>query len=405
MSLATACPSCNTVFRVLQDQLKASEGWVRCGHCHKVFNALEHLFDLESRRAFSDSTFSRRQVATAPSVDMSDPAWQETAPAAFSNESLLRQMRANRPAPVPATGNTLPPRAPVSAPAAPLPAPPAPAVEEMPLPKTVVMPRPSMPLPPAVSTEVMPRTDAAAPAPISIPGAYGEIDLTDSRLFATTAMLAHDEPHDPLMSYAPGAEPSPEPVPPPGAGHVLLRPEQITGRSNLSDLPGFMREADRRARWQRPWVRAGLGLIGVLLLGALAAQASYQMRDRIAARWPQTLPLLRDACRQLGCEIQAPRQIDAIVVDNTALTRPPGVDGYRLSVMLRNRADHIVAAPHLELNLTDTTGAIVVRKVFSPADFQLSQTELAALSDVTWTLAFQVTGQQIAGYTLSAFYP
>ncbi len=47
MSLATRCVSCGTVFRVVQDQLKVSEGWVRCGRCDEVFNAIEHLFDLE----------------------------------------------------------------------------------------------------------------------------------------------------------------------------------------------------------------------------------------------------------------------------------------------------------------------------------------------------------------------
>jgi predicted Zn finger-like uncharacterized protein len=46
MSLATRCPACHTVFRVVQDQLRVSEGWVRCGQCQEVFNALETLFDL-----------------------------------------------------------------------------------------------------------------------------------------------------------------------------------------------------------------------------------------------------------------------------------------------------------------------------------------------------------------------
>jgi predicted Zn finger-like uncharacterized protein len=48
MSLATRCPACGTVFRVVQDQLKVSQGWVRCGQCHEVFNALESLFDLDA---------------------------------------------------------------------------------------------------------------------------------------------------------------------------------------------------------------------------------------------------------------------------------------------------------------------------------------------------------------------
>ena len=47
MSLATRCTACGTVFRVVRDQLRVSEGWVRCGRCQEVFNALDHLFDLE----------------------------------------------------------------------------------------------------------------------------------------------------------------------------------------------------------------------------------------------------------------------------------------------------------------------------------------------------------------------
>ena len=47
MSLATRCTHCDTIFKVVQDQLKVSEGWVRCGRCNEVFNALEGLFDME----------------------------------------------------------------------------------------------------------------------------------------------------------------------------------------------------------------------------------------------------------------------------------------------------------------------------------------------------------------------
>ena len=46
MSLATRCTSCGTVFRVVQDQLKVSEGWVRCGRCSGSSTPLEGLFDL-----------------------------------------------------------------------------------------------------------------------------------------------------------------------------------------------------------------------------------------------------------------------------------------------------------------------------------------------------------------------
>ncbi|HRH90144.1 MAG TPA: zinc-ribbon domain-containing protein, partial [Rubrivivax sp.] len=48
MSLATRCPACGTVFRVVQDQLKVSDGWVRCGRCAEVFNAAQRLFELDA---------------------------------------------------------------------------------------------------------------------------------------------------------------------------------------------------------------------------------------------------------------------------------------------------------------------------------------------------------------------
>ena len=43
MSLITRCPACGTMFKVVPDQLKISEGWVRCGHCSEVFDAGAHL--------------------------------------------------------------------------------------------------------------------------------------------------------------------------------------------------------------------------------------------------------------------------------------------------------------------------------------------------------------------------
>ncbi len=59
MSLATRCTSCGTVFRVVQDQLKVSEGWVRCGRCQQVFNELEALFDLGYHTKNVDVIFDR----------------------------------------------------------------------------------------------------------------------------------------------------------------------------------------------------------------------------------------------------------------------------------------------------------------------------------------------------------
>ncbi|HET7865859.1 MAG TPA: zinc-ribbon domain-containing protein, partial [Burkholderiaceae bacterium] len=69
MSLATRCTSCGTIFRVVQDQLKVSDGWVRCGRCNEVFNAMEGLFDLQRdtpQRARDDTPAGPNTAREAP---------------------------------------------------------------------------------------------------------------------------------------------------------------------------------------------------------------------------------------------------------------------------------------------------------------------------------------------------
>ena len=81
MSLATRCAACGTVFRVVQDQLKVSEGWVRCGRCSEVFNALEGLFDLE-REAAPAWTPSQRGALPLLPASADEHAAQSAAAAA-----------------------------------------------------------------------------------------------------------------------------------------------------------------------------------------------------------------------------------------------------------------------------------------------------------------------------------
>ena len=43
MSMVTRCPACDTTFRVTPVHLRARDGYVRCGRCSQVFNALATL--------------------------------------------------------------------------------------------------------------------------------------------------------------------------------------------------------------------------------------------------------------------------------------------------------------------------------------------------------------------------
>jgi predicted Zn finger-like uncharacterized protein len=43
MSMITRCPQCSTMFTVVADQLRISEGWVRCGQCGNIFDGAMEL--------------------------------------------------------------------------------------------------------------------------------------------------------------------------------------------------------------------------------------------------------------------------------------------------------------------------------------------------------------------------
>lgn len=53
MTVITKCPDCATRFKVSDAQLQTHNGLVRCGRCHGVFNAREHLHDDENSRQLS----------------------------------------------------------------------------------------------------------------------------------------------------------------------------------------------------------------------------------------------------------------------------------------------------------------------------------------------------------------
>src|SRR3712207_3799406 len=71
MSMITGCPACGTMFRVVPDQLKISEGWVRCGHCGEVFDAAASLKPEPPGLAEAPVD---AQAAEPPAVDASPPS-------------------------------------------------------------------------------------------------------------------------------------------------------------------------------------------------------------------------------------------------------------------------------------------------------------------------------------------
>ena len=70
MALATKCPQCGALFRVVADQLKLRGGLVRCGQCRAVFDAIGSLTYVDDSALAQTRTVS---ALTQPIVRRSPP--------------------------------------------------------------------------------------------------------------------------------------------------------------------------------------------------------------------------------------------------------------------------------------------------------------------------------------------
>lgn len=332
MSLATRCTSCGTVFRVVQDQLKVSEGWVRCGRCDAVFNALEGLFDLQ-RDTPPDWTEPPAGPATSTpgpggTVDLALDAGTSDEPALEHDPSLVDRIDEQLLGPRRSGFGTL--------------------------------------------------------------GGLGRSERRDAD-FA-----------DARFDSVPPDEPTIDPLPPMTANDSSVPAESVAE----DDAPGFVRDAERRSRWQSSRARKWMVLASVLLFLLLAGQAAHTWRDELSVRWPPARAGLQTWCGWVGCQISAPRRLDDLSVESTALVRAgAGAEGYRLSVALHNRGDHPVALPWLDLTLTDANGELVARRALSPQELQATAKALNGRSDLALTAWLSTGAGRISGYTVELFYP
>ncbi|WP_338069335.1 zinc-ribbon and DUF3426 domain-containing protein [Paraburkholderia phosphatilytica] len=92
MLLATRCPFCETVFRLLPAHLSARRGLVRCGHCQEVFDASGSLYELPASGDFRSAIPVSAETAAALTAGVELPAQATpvapSTPAAASTEYL-----------------------------------------------------------------------------------------------------------------------------------------------------------------------------------------------------------------------------------------------------------------------------------------------------------------------------
>ena len=331
------------MFKVVPDQLKISDGWVRCGHCAEVFDAQLNLHS---------------QAVTAPPV-LSAPA-----PDPFpTGPSDLANLAADVPA-VPAS---------VAA--------------------------------DAVVARGLTPEDASLHAVSG--GATGQDSMAAQvRTPATEPVVDLAElsvAQEPRVDGA-GNEPL-EPQAPESTIGAATHGVPATAIENGLDV-SFIREARRRAFWRRPTVRLGLGTLGLVLMATLCVQVAVDRRDQIAAYRPELRPALEALCKVASCSIQPWRQIDALVIDGSSFNAlAPHV--YRLALSVKNVAALDVAVPSIELTLTDVGERALLRRVLTPSELGAVATTIKAGGEwpatATVQLAPSVAG--VTGYRVLAFYP
>jgi len=414
MSLITRCPACGTMFKVVTDQLKVSQGWVRCGQCTEVFNASVHL-QPHPAVAGAAAAQHRHQAVTADGARLATPDFADSPPTSSptpfvqppAGVNIARWEGGDHPDP---------------------------GADEQEQPFS---------LPPPASLHDEFEADARFENASALQSARsGSLNVSPAAL--APQQIAPDVAPDITPDTTPGI--APEVVGSTGdSPPAVVRAEMFslaaadaskTGETaetaetpDYSDeLPpddvSFVRDAKRKAFWRKPLVRLTLSFFVVLLVALLLVQAVVQNKDRLLAHEPRLKPLLVGMCQQLQCELAPLRQIDAMVIDSSSFNKT-GSDSFRLSFMLKNTASGAVALPALEVTLTNTQDQALIRRVLMPAQFGAADGGvLGAGQDFAGLVLLQVPGGagssadsgsagsspngaslRVAGYRLLAFYP
>ena len=189
----------------------------------------------------------------------------------------------------------------------------------------------------------------------------------------------------------------------------------LVAAREATEIPGYNKWAEgaftgtttvapppTRTLW--PFVFAAL-----LLLLTLTGQVAYQFRAELAVAAPSLRPLLEAACTYLDCDIPLPRHAELVSIEASDLQSDPARGGMLLlSATLKNRAAYAQAWPLLEITLTDTQDAAVVRRVLQPADYlppQADPTLFPPNGEVGLRLWLEAKETAAAGYRLYVFYP
>ncbi|MDR3065706.1 MAG: zinc-ribbon domain-containing protein [Comamonas sp.] len=412
MSQVTRCPSCGTRFKVVADQLRISQGWVRCGMCQSVFDASQDLQSVPDELLQQDGA-EAPQKPVVPELQLKEageqrtpfPSHRHAGDASLTAPSFGVQetdaLQHSDPVDSAAAGT----QAPESAQAAqrdPDPSGPMPGVAQAP-PSHVDQMRSLHEEDAAVGQQDSPQGSGepelrVSPTPREawMSGAAHDLEGEAQRDGVSTEALLLADIGD-MHSLREGGQ---------ALADADADADQGDAAAPAGEEPGFVRQARRQAFWHSAGMRVALVLGSLVAVAGVVAQHAWQQRDGLAAQYPALAPVLAKACSLAGCELQARRAIGDVVISGSGFKQLADAHQYQWSLTLENRSDVPVAMPMAELTLTDAQDRPLLRRVIDLGPLGAPQ-QLHARQEWSVSVPVQVLDLDaaVAGYRALVFYP
>ena len=337
----TQCPSCQTIFEVSAEHLKAANGDVRCGQCLNVFNALNNLSEEIPAKLDQDHT-----EEVFPESDQTS-GLDEQAEQRVSDETDLNEMENSA-----TTSEFLGEE----------------DDHELTEFFSDVIDDSSE------YTEVDYETRRKKQKPLSPDGGFfygGANEATIEKI------LTEQEPEErELEEFTLPSEPSPKT----SSEAVTTESDESEEKQSPTDIPPQLLEelqegqlAQEKAVSNRFWLTGSIVLMLIFVL-----QAVYFSRHDLA-RNPAYRPYLAKACEMIGCTINVKYDIKQIeIIGRDVRTHPSADNALIAGTTLINNARYPQPYPLLTLTFSDITGTKRAERRFTPREYLKSGTDILA---------------------------
>lgn len=383
MTQTTQCPACQTRFKVSDAQLSAARGFVRCGRCAHIFNALEHRV-------------AAPQPAPVAAAPRTPPQPAPAAPAASIDDFEL-EVPDFDPNATPLSGESASDYPPEFSPEESG----APSREDVEAFQQAL--NEALHSSPVTTPIGNPFDEPLTPAPARETAAQAEEDDEDVPAIFDTRRTAG------ATAPTPAADEEEEALSPIEAEAALR--EQVAEAAPATEAPLYDPAEGASEHKPRSALQIVLILFASLLaLLLLAGQLIYTNRTLIAAQAPEMRPALERLCKKFGCTVPYPTDQEYIRTEWSELSFvPEHANLVQLSATLKNHAPYPQTYPMLEVTLKDADNQVLIRKVFTPREYLKGDSQksghFAASGEEKITMRFDVGKVHAQGYSLYWFYP